>query len=535
MIYQGQNYDLSEFFVGPSQRLAKKINHIQTQIVYDLTKWYPEIYDKVTDKKIRAYIIKNNLNKKDLTCKNINCSNIVKFNSPSKGFVSFCCPKCANTDKEIVERREKTNLKNCGYKSNFLAPITHIKKSNTNIKKYGHTNILCSDYGKNKIKISNELKYGDKNKTNNNQHILNFDYWNDIEFIKDNFIKDDFLLSTEFQEFFNCLEYAMYNKLKQLNIIFKKRSCTTAEYDIIKFIDYDFVIHSDRNLINKELDILIPNNFAIEYDGLIYHSHGISSDVKFNNPIENKNRHLVKTELCEEKEIQLFHIFENEWLNINQQNIWKSIINNKLNKNLKIMARKCNIKKIDNKTTYNFLQENHLQGGVYSPINYGLYYNNELVSVMTFGKSRFDKKFQYELIRFCSRININIIGGASKLLKAFERDYKPISLISYANRRWSKGDLYNTIGFIYSHSTPANYFYFNMKNIGLKKLKNERNILESRNKYQKHKLNNILDNFDSELSETQNMYNNNYRKIFDCGNKVYYKIYQGVVNESNLF
>ena len=526
MIYCGQEYDLSEFFVGPSQRMAKNINSEQTDLVYHLTKWYPKLYDDKTDKKIRAYIIKNGLNIQDLTCKRDNCTNIVKFNNSSKGFVKYCCPSCANNDPIIIKQREETNMLKYGHKSNFSSELSKNKKVETNLKKYGHSNILCSEYGKNKIRKKNILKFGHENKTCNNEHINNFEYWNDSDYIKSKFIKDGYIMSTEFQEFFNCLDFAMYTKLKQLNIIFKKRSCTTAEYDIIKFINNSGIIHSDRSLINKELDILLPDNFAIEYNGLMYHSHGLSDNVKFNNPIENKNRHLIKTKLCEEKNIQLFQIFENEWLNITTQNIWKSIINNKLRKNQKIMARKCVVKIIDKKQVTEFLTNNHLQGNINSSINYGLFYNNELVSIMTFGKSRFSKNYQYELLRFCTKINLNVTGGASKLLKTFEREYKPESLISYANRRWSQGNLYDKLDFKHMHDSDPNYFYFNMKNIGLKSLKNNLKILESRIKYQKHKLSNILEIFDNTISETLNMYNNNYRKIFDCGNKVYVKLYK---------
>lgn len=61
---------------------------------------------------------------------------------------------------------------------------------------------------------------------------------------------------------------------------------------------------------------------------------------------------------------------------------------------------------------------------------------------MTFGKSRYDKSYEYELIRFCNILYINVIGAAGKLLKFFERSYTPKSIISYADRRYSTGNLY---------------------------------------------------------------------------------------------
>ena len=81
---------------------------------------------------------------------------------------------------------------------------------------------------------------------------------------------------------------------------------------------------------------------------------------------------------------------------------------------------------------------------------------------MTFGKSRHfvgNGKHQWELLRFCNKLNTNVIGGASKLLKHFIKLYNPEEIVSYADRRWSTGNLYNVLGFkLYNKSQP-NYYY----------------------------------------------------------------------------
>ena len=105
---------------------------------------------------------------------------------------------------------------------------------------------------------------------------------------------------------------------------------------------------------------------------------------------------------------------------------------------------------------------------------------------MTFGKSRFNKKYEWELLRFCNKLGYHIPGAAGKLLKYFERNYHPKSIISYADRRWSQGKLYKALNFQLDHSSAPNYWYF--------KSYTQEN-LESRVKYQKHKLKNILENF----------------------------------------
>jgi hypothetical protein len=133
--------------------------------------------------------------------------------------------------------------------------------------------------------------------------------------------------------------------------------------------------------------------------------------------------------------------------------------------------------------------------------------------IKTVGETRFSKKYEWEMIRFCNKKYITVVGGASKLLKYFERQYKPKSIISYADKRYSNGNLYNKLGFTFSHNSNPNYWYF----------KNGTFNLYSRIIFQKHKLKNLLELFDKNKSETQNMIDNNYLIIFDCGNMVFIK------------
>jgi hypothetical protein len=131
---------------------------------------------------------------------------------------------------------------------------------------------------------------------------------------------------------------------------------------------------------------------------------------------------------------------------------------------------------------------------------------------MTFGKSRYNKNYQYELIRFCNKINTVVTGGASKIFKYFIRNYNPESLISYADLRYSNGALYEKLGFAKLKSSNPNYFYFH---------KSSTPKLMSRVQFQKHKLKDKLDIYNESLSEYRNMLNNGYDRIWDCGNGVY--------------
>ena len=262
----------------------------------------------------------------------------------------------------------------------------------------------------------------------------------------------------------------------------------------------DDVVYNNRTILNgKELDVYIPNyGIAIEYNGEYWHSDKIS------------NISLIeKTEQCDTLGVRLIHIFEHEW--INKRDIVVSRINSILNRNKVIYARKCKIIELKWSNCIEFLNRNHLQGaGSPSTYNFGLVYDNELVAIMTFSKSRFNNSYDYELVRYCSILNTNIVGGASKLLNYFTKLKKGSSIISYSDIRWSNGNLYKNLGFSFLHRTKPNYFYFKNFNI------------VNRYKAQKHKLKSLLPEYYSDdLTETQIMHNAGYIKVYDCGNDVW--------------
>jgi len=443
----------------------------------------------------RLYI--NNLNS-DPKCKF--CGAIHRKSRHQK--FSLCCSKeCSNVyqSKKVSYKEICKYYINKGICEKFVHSINIYELSKIyNTKRIDIHKCDCGNYniGLNPCCI---LK-----KRFNNIEYLNKDYFR-------SFIKNKLFNIKKAMKFYNCSESSIRRLKAKYNI--DERCKNTIEDELYnKFSKYTKIKRNDRILIKpKEIDFLF-NNFAIEYNGLMWHSDGNSKSAKFNHK-NNKNKHLNKTELVEETGYQLFHIFENEWINNKEK--WISVINNKLNNSKKLFARKCTIEEIGATKCSAFEEANHLQGKGLSSIRIGLFYNSEIVSVMTFGKSRFNKKYQFELIRFCTKLNTTVVGGASKLLKYFERKYKPRSIISYANRRWSTGNLYDKLNFTFSHNSGPNYFYFRVGE----------NILYSRNMFQKHKLKDKLKLFNSELTETENMFNNSFRKIFDCGNKVYVKHY----------
>lgn len=255
----------------------------------------------------------------------------------------------------------------------------------------------------------------------------------------------------------------------------------------------------------QELDILTDNNVAIEFNGIFYHSEKYG---------RMRQYHKQKTKNCLEKQVQLLHIWDHEWTDRkhNKKDIWKSMILVKLKKiphTNRIHARSCEVRPLQSKEANVFLNENHLQGEDNAKIRLGLFYKDELVQVMTFSSPRYNKHYEYEMIRNSSKKYHIVVGGSSKLLSHFKTTHDPQSIITYADLRYSDGKIYKTLGFIYSHISPPSYFYTNG------------NRIVSRIQAQKHKLSNIFDNFDEQQSEKENMAKNNFFRVWDCGCMVF--------------
>jgi len=430
------------------------------------------------------------------------CENKCIFFGKSIGYRKTC-----KNEECKLKQRKQTNLERYGTKYTFQSEVIKEKIKKTWLEKYGVDNPAKSkeiqekqikSYKDNKIK-KYQLKY-------NHIYFSITNYYNE---------KLDMIDASKICEDFNISYFEIYKIWKYFNIeipyYFSNGGSSKYEREIIEYIKsfYNGEIQTNvRKIISPyELDIYIPEyNFAIEFDGLYFHSFG-------KNNIENidKYYHLEKTEACEEKGIHLFHIWENEWTNHIKKDIWKSKIAIKMKASFinKINARDCIIKEVTLKEIKNFLEENHLQGYIPSKYKIGLYYNNELVSVMTFGKSRF-KKDEFELYRFASKKYTIVRGAFSKLLKYFKEKYNINKIVSYGNRRWtfSKNNVYEKLMKKESISGP-NYFY----------IKN--NVLFPRQMFQKHKLKNILEKFDENKTELENVLNNDYNIIFDCGNIKY--------------
>jgi hypothetical protein len=213
--------------------------------------------------------------------------------------------------------------------------------------------------------------------------------------------------------------------------------------------------------------------------------------------------------VCEEKNVFLFHVWEDDWKN--NKDIIKSMISNKIGiKNHIYFARNTEVKNVSKEESIIFLNENHIQKYTHSEISLGLYYNRELLSIMMFNNSRFNNSYKYELVRFCSKKYINVIGGFSKLLSNFRKNNKE-KIITYSDNCYSNGNVYKVNNFKLLKSNLPDYFYYNNK--VLKKF-NKRLF---RKKLIASKFNVDMTN----LTESKAMKNLGYRKIWNAGMKVW--------------
>jgi hypothetical protein len=285
---------------------------------------------------------------------------------------------------------------------------------------------------------------------------------------------------------------------KTCNPVF--RGSSEAEDELFKFIQSycPEVIRHFKLPSGLELDLFLPKiNLAIEYNGLYWHS-----EKRGYPPLKHKQ----KTEEASSIGIKLIQIFEDEY--IHKTELVKSRLLSALGINQRrIHARKTTLREVSTQEASQFLNENHMQGTTGATVKLGLLIGSDLISVMTFGKPRFTKGADWELIRFASARGVQVVGGASKLLSAFKSTHTG-TLISYADRRWSDGKLYKALGFTHVGTSAPSYWYF------------KGDLRENRMSYQKAKLSEFP-NYDKSKTEVEIMFDAGWNRIWDCGNLVY--------------
>ncbi|WP_157278606.1 hypothetical protein [Olivibacter sitiensis] len=159
----------------------------------------------------------------------------------------------------------------------------------------------------------------------------------------------------------------------------------------------------------------------------------------------------------------IVYIYEDDWRN--KQAIIIGRLMAYVGKAVRIHARACSVVRLDKQCTIDFLRENHLQVPLAGKYRYGLTYKEQLVAIAVFsGARRMHKEHgsqhrSFELIRNCNKNGSLVVGGLSKLIKHFVKDFRPNDVMTYVDRDWSDGSAFAKLGFVLAGVTEPHGFW----------------------------------------------------------------------------
>lgn len=422
--------------------------------------------------------------------------------------------------KEIHEKIADTMTERYGGRTTLQSVILSQKVAQTCLEKYGVANPMQSEELRAKASNTNFLRYGTYNVMQNkdiNDKMKatrlsnNGEYWTaemDAK-MKETSLKnwgvDNPSKSPEIQQKIKDImtekygeNYGIYlqrniseaHTVSNINRTFMTRLNEAGVEGVFEFTGigryrYDICIPDQKVLI--EIDPTYTHNTI----GNLWTDQGI-----------DPNYHKEKSAAAKEAGYRCIHVFD--W------DDWNSIIS-LVTPRRKIYARQCKIYKLQPAITDKFLKENHLQGTVRGQdLCLGLVYENEVVEVMTFGKPRYNKKYYAELLRLCTRKDVNVIGGASKLFSFATKKLGVENIISYCDLAKFNGDVYEKIGMHFSHFTePQEVWSKNSRKITA-------NLLRSRGYDQL-----FSTNFGKGTSNEELMLADGWLPVYDCGQAVY--------------
>lgn len=370
-------------------------------------------------------------------------------------------------NENIKEKIKKTNLKRYGAISSFSNKRVRKKHEENLIKKYGVDHVSKINGVKQKREKTNEKKYGYKYSSKNidvknkqketiknnylKKHSKNFniEFSENNELIIRNYCDIHKTFIIDQKNFYNRVyRYKIKNICTKCNPI-GKIFTSSIEQEIIDFIENECSYKTKKLKFNKnECDIFIPQlNIGFEVNGIYWHSE------KF----KDLNYHYNKFNFFKENGINIINIWEDQWLN--KKRIVKSHIRSKLKKTpVRIFARKCDIKIINNDLCNVFIKNNSLVDNIESTVNIGLYYNNELVSAMCFYNKN---NLSYVLDQFVSKIDTQVIGGGSRLLKYFLNKYDCEEIVANHRNDYGVTDFFDKIRLKKEKTTQPNIMYVN--------------------------------------------------------------------------
>ena len=363
----------------------------------------------------------------------------------------------------VKEKQKNTCMERYNVSSTLQEKNTIAKIKETNLNLYGDEIPMKTDAIKNKLNETNMEKYGEI------RYFLTEEYLDKLKI--DNLSKTIEVYSKKLNLSVDSVEIIENGDLKIKNycdkhcefiiskknlrnrLLYEVNICTEChpidnhesigESEIMEFVENELNINTNKIKINnKEIDIYFPDyKLGIEYDGLYWHTE----------KYKKKNYHLNKTIDCEKAGIKLLHVFEDEWLN--KKEVVKSIIKDELGLVTNyILSEECLVGEIVSIEATDFLKNNYIMDIGETEFNLGLFYNDELVSVMCFNDN--------ELVAFSNKIDYHVISGADKLLKHFIEIYKPKLITTVIDRRYPQNQLFESLGFKLKEYTEPNCWYY---------------------------------------------------------------------------
>jgi hypothetical protein len=467
---------------------------------------YPDVYER-----IRVYSrhlhIDNWAEMKYLYIKRIKtrpvckiCGKPVEFISMNRGYKATCSRECDlamksrshkkiwasynNKEKEArLKQAAQVREKNTGYKTAFDDPEIRKKCDQTMLEKYGSIRYI-SEEGKAHCRECLKERRGDiNNKISKTWSNKSTDEKNNINAKRDatcieRFGVDNYSKTIEFHDYMSnkakslwrtpgwrdrikntCLERygVIYSCLAKHVQDSNGKQISQSNKDFVELLNLAQVknIEVEFSLKQYSYDIKV-GDLLIEIDPSYTHNstigpyfHGKHLSAK------DKDYHKKKSVFAAENGYRCIHVWD--WDPI------EKIIYMLCDKE-KIYARECEVQVVTKDVIDEFLNLYHLQNTCRGQeICLGLYYKNTLVEVMTFGKPRYNSKYQYELLRLCSRPDYIIIGGANKLFTYFIQKYNPSSILSYCDDSKFSGNVYTQLGMTLKSKTRPRAHWYNIK------------------------------------------------------------------------
>lgn len=292
----------------------------------------------------------------------------------------------------------------------------------------------------------------------------------------------------------------MPSKVVRRSLFGKSLSTSSSLDPKIKFVSElnSLGVESQVNVQveGNKYDVLVPKlSTVVNFDPTSTHN-------SYNAHVSSEF-HSNVTKLANECGLSCIHVFD--WDDVSK-------LSKMLSPKKSVYARKCSLERLDQSTANVFLGLYHLQGAARGQTAcYGMYYNGILVSVMTFGKPRYNKNYQWELIRLCYHPSYTVVGGSERMWKHFLEDESPESVLSYCDRSKFKGNVYYKLGMtLKSEGLPSKHWY--------SETESERSKHITNNFLLQHGYDQIFKaNFGKGTSNEDLIIQRGYLPIYDCG------------------